>query len=167
MKQVLFGYEAKNKTRQDAITDFTEYAYEVLSRHNVKVSADVYGTIISSEEDSKIVGQDYEKMARNLDFICPMIYPSQYAAGSYGIKNPDASPYEIVYKALTESGKLLENNKENHASVRPWLQDFSATWIDGHISYDRKQVEKQIKAVYESGCDEWILWNAKNSYSLG
>ena len=41
MKQVVFGDEAKNKTRQDAITDFTEYAYEVLSRHNVKVAADV------------------------------------------------------------------------------------------------------------------------------
>ena len=51
--------------------------------------------------------------------------------------------------------------------VRPWLQDFTATWVDGHISYGYEEVQSQIQAVYDAGYNEWILWNAKNNYSIG
>jgi len=166
MKNVTFGRKAVTKSKQETISEFTEYAHRVLGQKGVKVSADVYGTIINSEGDSEIVGQNYKEMANHLDYICPMIYPSQYAPGAYGIKSPDAAPYEIVYNALKDSMSVLNESKEKHAIVRPWIQDFTATWIDGHIKYSKKQVEQQIKAVYEAGYEEWILWNARNSYSL-
>ena len=50
------------------------------------MAADVFGTVIENETDQQIVGQDYVKMAEYLDYICPMIYPSHYRNGSYGIR---------------------------------------------------------------------------------
>ena len=61
------------------------------------VAADVFGTVIENETDQQIVGQDYVKMAEYLDYICPMIYPSHYRNGSYGIAVPDADPYHTIY----------------------------------------------------------------------
>ena len=34
-------------------------------------------------------GQVYNDMARHLDYICPMIYPSHYGDGNFGIEHPD------------------------------------------------------------------------------
>ena len=53
------------------------------------------------------------------------------------------------------------------ASVRPWLQDFTATWVKGHIQYGPEQIRAQIQAVYDAGYEEWILWNASNRYTEG
>ena len=53
------------------------------------------------------------------------------------------------------------------AAVRPWLQDFTATWVKGHISYGPEEIRAQIQAVYDAGYEEWILWNAANRYTEG
>lgn len=53
------------------------------------------------------------------------------------------------------------------ADVRPWLQDFTATWVKGHIQYGPQQIREQIQAVYDAGYEEWILWNAANRYTEG
>lgn len=167
MKQVNFGKEAKDKTKIEAITEFTKYAYEELSPLGVYVSADVYGTIINSEVDSKIVGQSYVQMAKYLDYICPMIYPSHYADGSYGIDYPDLEPYLLIKSALENSKEVLEAKKEgeHQAIVRPWLQDFTATWVKQHQKYGADEIKEQIQGVYDAGCEEWILWNGMNSYT--
>lgn len=51
------------------------------------------------------------------------------------------------------------------AQVRPWLQDFTATWVKGHINYEAEEIRAQIQAVYDAGYEEWILWNASNRYT--
>lgn len=167
MKQVNFGKEAKGKSKIEAITEFTKYAYEELSPLGVYVSADVYGTIISSDVDSKIVGQSYAEMAKYLDYICPMIYPSHYANGSYGIDYPDLDPYLLIKSALEDSKEVLEAKKEgeHQAIVRPWLQDFTATWVKQHQKYGADEIKQQIKGAYDAGCEEWILWNGNNRYT--
>lgn len=162
-----YGEEAIEKSKTDVITEFTAYAYEQLSPLGVQVSADVFGTVIDNENDAALVGQDYGAMAMHLDYICPMIYPSHYRDGVYGIEHPDLQPYETVTAALQASEEILEGipEGEHRAVVRPWLQDFTATWIAHHQSYGGEQVRQQIQAVYDSGYKEWLLWNAKCSYT--
>ena len=41
-----YGEESLEKSKTDLITEFTAYAYETLSPLGVKVSADVFGTVI-------------------------------------------------------------------------------------------------------------------------
>ncbi len=163
MGNVTYGAESKHTSKRELITEFTRCASRLLRGMDVKVSADVFGGIMSSKQDSTNIGQDYSKMAQNLDCICPMLYPSQFAKGCYGVDNPDGSPYEIVYRALKDSQSQLEN--QNPVTVRPWLQDFTATWLRPHTNYDENKIRTQIEAVYASGYDEWILWNAANKYT--
>ena len=101
-----------------------------------------------------------------MDAISPMVYPSHYANGVFGLKVPDAHPYETVSAAMQGSAEELQEIPEaERAVVRPWLQAFTATWVPGHISYNGTQIREQIQAVYDAGYEEWILWNATNRYS--
>ena len=63
----------------------------------------------------------------------------------------------MVEQAIVEKHKFM--NK-----VRLWLQCFTAPWRNGHIKYGSKEIRDQIKAVYDAGYEEWILWNASNRY---
>lgn len=103
-----FGPAAEEQSKTDVITEFTQYAYDKLSPEGVYVSADVYGTIIDSKIDQDIVGQNFVDMASHLDYICPMVYPSHYANGVYGIPIPDAQPYDTVKAAMQAAAKQLE-----------------------------------------------------------
>ena len=107
-------------------------------------------------------------MAKYLDYICPMVYPSHYAYGAYGIEYPDLEPYQLILKSMEASKKVLDEipEGEHKAIVRPWLQDFTATWIKRHKKYAGQEIKDQIKGVYDSGYDEWILWNGSNNYTI-
>lgn len=162
-----FGKAAKDKTKEEIITEFTQYAYENLKPLGVFVSADVYGTIINSKIDAARVGQNYVEMAKHLDYICPMIYPSHFGEGNYGVKYPDLEPQEIIRKSLLASKEKLAAipEGEHKAIVRPWLQDFTASWIKHYQKYGKEQIREQISGVYDAGYEEWILWNSGCNYT--
>ncbi|MDR1001149.1 MAG: putative glycoside hydrolase [Clostridiales bacterium] len=156
------------KTKVDAITSFLQQAIDVLRPLGVTVSADVYGTIIGSELDAGIVGQDYVKIASIVDVICPMVYPSHYANGSMGIDIPDFAPYDTIHKAMQLSNEKLSAIPEaDRAIVRPWLQDFTASYLGKYMNYGADERYAQIKATYDAGLSEWLLWDASNKYDAG
>lgn len=79
MRDVVFDEAVTGgRSKTDVITEFVKYAYENLASQGLFVSADVFGTIIGSDIDAQAVGQVYTEMAKHLDYICPMIYPSHY-----------------------------------------------------------------------------------------
>jgi len=171
MKDVVFDdADTLGRSKTEAITEFISYAYDRLAREGLYVSADVFGTIMRSQEDAASVGQKYTEMAEHLDYICPMIYPSHYSPGNFGIENPDKEPYDTIRNALKGSRELLaaaEKEGSSQAIVRPWLQDFTASYLTDYIDYKDEQVRAQIQAVYDAGYDEWILWDAGVSYHYG
>lgn len=161
-----YGIDMEAYPKRQAIQDFLAYAGDRLHEKGCVVTADVFGTIIGSETDVQTVGQDYTALGQTVDAISPMVYPSHYANGVFGLKVPDANPYETVSAAMQGSVEELQGIPEaQRAVVRPWLQAFTATWVPGHISYNGTQIREQIQAVYDAGYEEWILWNAANRYS--
>lgn len=164
-----YGQEGKEKTMAQAISDFLSYARERLSKKGVVVSADIYGLVTTVKDDMGI-GQHLETLAVSTDVLCPMVYPSHYAYGSYGIKYPDLEPYKTVYTSLSTAKQridVLETDKPK-AKIRPWLQDFTGTWLrpkSAYKKYKAEDIRAQIKAAYDSGLKEWILWNAGNKYT--
>ncbi len=164
--EVDYGEDSATVSKTEIITQFTKYAHDKLSPLGVAVSADVFGTIIDNAYDSGIVGQDYAAISSNLDVICPMIYPSHYASGVYNQKYPNSAPYEMITGAMQASDTALSGlTEEEKPIVRPWLQDFTASWIKPYQAYGAKEVREQIQAVYDAGYTEWILWNASNRYT--
>ncbi len=164
--EVDYGEDSATVSKTEIITQFTQYAHDKLSPLGVPVSADVFGTIIDNSYDSSIVGQDYAAISSNLDVICPMIYPSHYASGVYNQQYPNSAPYEMITGAMNASDSALSGLPEDEKPiVRPWLQDFTASWISPYQPYGAEEVRAQIQAVYDAGYTEWILWNASNRYT--
>lgn len=160
-----YGVDVDTCKKEQAIEGFLSYAADRLHEKNVIVGADVFGTVIDSKIDQEYTGQNYQALGGVVDVLSPMIYPSHYRNGVYGLRVPDAYPYETILHALEASNKELEPVKEeDRAIVRPWLQSFTATWVPGHISYGGEEIKKQIQAVQDAGYEEWILWNAANRY---
>lgn len=161
--------EVRGRDKISIITEKVQYLSDNLKPLGVYVSCDVFGTIIGSRIDSRLVGQDYTVMSTIVDYMCPMIYPSHYAAGNFGLDMPDKHPYESILGALKLSKSVLSKSQtdgEKQAVVRPWLQSFTASWLGSgnYIEYDAEAVRKEIQAVYDAGYDEWILWSVSVSY---
>lgn len=155
------------RSKTDIITEFIDYAYERLAEENIYVAADVFGAIIGGGVDSDSVGQSYGDMAEHLDYICPMIYPSHYGDGNFGIEHPDTQPYDTIFAALQGSKEALGGHTKKNGDaiiVRPWLQDFTASYLANYIEYGPTQIREQIQAVYDAGYDEWMLWSAACRY---
>ena len=161
-----YSAPADDEHRQQYINEFLNTIVDTLHKKNIAVTADVFGTIIQSDQDSKHIGQNYVTLAQELDGLNPMIYPSHYASGEFGIDVPDAAPYETVYASLQGSKNVLADVPEDDCAViRPWLQAFTASWVEGYIEYDGNAIRKQIQGVYDAGYEEWILWSSKSTYS--
>lgn len=156
------GREGRDKDQ--GIEDFLKFARKELEPYPVHLSADVFGVITRSWDDKPDdIGQTWRLIANQVEYTCPMIYPSHYGPNLYGFPVPDQHPYEVVRYALLEA---IERNaaQQNPGIIRPWYQAFTASWIQGHIPYDAKAVSDQIVAGAELGIEEYILWNASNHY---
>lgn len=153
----------KGESKPETIQNYLKYAREQLSPMGVYISADIYG-LVGSVADDMALGQYWEAVSNIVDYVSPMMYPSHYANGTYGLSVPDAFPYETVYHS-TKDSVARNKNIQTPATIRPWIQDFTAPWVKGYIKYGPKQVEDQIRAMEENGVTEFMLWNAGNKYS--
>ncbi|KKB38121.1 putative glycoside hydrolase [Bacillus thermotolerans] len=150
--------------RVQAVTDFVAYAREKLEPYNVDVSVDIFGYSATLPEAPGI-GQNFSKISENVDVISSMIYPSHWTS-YFGIAKPDTEPYRLVREyAKVENEKLAA--LDTPPTSRPWLQDFTASWLGSgnYIRYGKEEIEAQIRALNDSGIDEFLLWNASNNYT--
>mgnify|MGYP002749460269 CR=1 FL=1 len=162
LDKVLNYRNTDNMTKAEAIQKYLNYAKKELSPYNVYISADIYGQVGSSSDDMSL-GQFWEAVSSEVDYVSPMMYPSHYGKGVYGLDIPDANPYKTIYHSTKDSINR-NNNISSPAIIRPWIQAFTATWVKGHITYGPKEVKEQIKAMKDLGVDEYILWSATNRY---
>src|SRR4030067_928170 len=92
------------------ISSFVEEADRGLSQYNVKLSVDVFG--LTTLSDDVGIGQNFKQLIDRADYVSPMIYPSHYYKGSYGYKNPNNAPYEIIRRSLKDAiGKSVDQLK--------------------------------------------------------
>jgi hypothetical protein len=96
-------------------------------------------------------------MAASADYIAPMVYPSHWGPGEYGVRNPNRSPYPIVRRSLADFQRLVRGSD---TQIMPWLQDFSLG-----VTYGPAQVSAQIRAAKDAGIDSFLLWNAAARYT--
>lgn len=167
-KIIDYGSSAKGKSKAEAIAEFLAFGRERLEKKGVVVSADVFGLVTTATDDMKI-GQHLESIAGSVDVICPMVYPSHYGKGSYGVTEPDFEPYKIVNKSMEVAQGRINAIKgvSRKAVLRPWLQDFTASYLPRYKRYGPAEVRAQIDATYDAGAEEWLLWNAGNKYTAG
>lgn len=146
----------------DVITAFLAEARRRIHDAGAYVSADVFGlTTYSYSWDGDGTGQVLERLAAQIDYLSPMVYPSHYGPGNYGLRpHPVDFPYETVRRAMEEARMRSQGLR---ARIRPWLEDFAPTWLGR--SHSPQRVRRQKQAVYDAGLEGWMLWNAGNDFS--
>ena len=150
---------ADGRLKAEVIREFLQYSRSALADLGVFATADVFGVATSATRDVGI-GQHWESMVDVVDALLPMVYPSHYSAGSFGLDEPNAYPYEIVRGALRDAQRRSAD-VEGAGATRPWLQDFTL----GPPIYGGPEVRAQIQAAYDAGVDEWVLWNPGSRYT--
>lgn len=156
--------ERNDRKKDEGIEDFLEFARKELKPYKVHVAADVFGIVTNSWDDTPDdIGQTWRKVANQVEYICPMIYPSHYGPGFYGYDVPDREPYGVSRLAVMEA---IERNaaQKDPAIIRPWFQGFSAPWVKGYMEYDAKAISDQMVAASELGVEEYIIWSGSNNY---
>lgn len=145
------------KTSGEALVAFLKRAAERLKPLGVKVSIDTFG-LTTSVDNGMGIGQHLAAMAETMDHVSPMMYPSHYAPGEYGLADPNRHPYITIRRGVQDALARLGGRPE---ALRPFLQDFSMRGV----RYDAARVRGQILAAEELGVKGWILWNAQNKYT--
>jgi hypothetical protein len=138
------------------IARFVHYAARRLHPLGARVSVDVFG--LSATRDLGI-GQKPGRLARYVDAVYPMVYPSHFYAGEYGLDDPNADPGDTVDQALADFQRELRGKK---ALLVPWLQDFSLG-----RTYTLGDVRAQIQAARGRGAAGFMLWNPVGVYTTG
>ena len=151
---------ANGRSRAQVIREQLGATRAALEPAGVPMTIDVFGLTTSDTTDMGI-GQRWEMFADQADAILPMTYPSHYAPGSYGIANPNASPYATIARAMRDAKQRTEGIPDAGVII-PWYQDFTL----GPPRYGVAEVRAQIKAGYDNGFPSWILWNPRSVYTL-
>ena len=139
---------------QASIVSFVADARRRLEPTGAFLGASLFGIAAFRPEE---VAQDVPRIARNVDYVAPLIYPSHWGPGVYGVAEPESEPKKIIEQSLIHFNELVENTG---ARVVPWLQDFSL-----RVTYGPKQVCDQINGAKAEGVGEWILWDANVTYT--
>ncbi len=147
------SFPGKYGEKSEAIADFLAYARPRLESLGVWVSADVFGYVVDTGS-VKGIGQDLRMMCRNIDLICPMVYPDHYQLGAFGIEYPPAEPYKLIKKAMAKTPGWVAGTG---AKCRPWLQAHDDI-LSRKLDYTPAMVKEEIKAAAELGFDEYLLW---------
>jgi hypothetical protein len=138
------------------IPAFVQYAVSRLHPLGVRVSVDVFG--LSATRDLGI-GQLPRRLSQYADAVYPMVYPSHYSAGEYGLDVPDNWPGQTVSHSLGDFRRALEGR---HTRLIPWLQDFSLG-----RRYTLQDVRDQIYAARAYHTNGFLLWNPEGVYTPG
>lgn len=134
---------------------FLKYARSRLRPLGVRISADVFGLAATRNLG---IAQFPRRMAPYLDSIYPMVYPSHYVSGEYGIVNPDSRPGTTVAYSLRDFRDQLQGRSPK---LIPWLQDFSLG-----RPYSLADVQDQIQAARLEHAKGFMLWNATGTYTV-
>jgi hypothetical protein len=146
--------------RQEAmaatIARFVHYAANRLRPMGARVSVDVFGL---SATRNLGIGQSPRRLARIVDAIYPMVYPSHYGSGEHGLSDPSAVPGRTVGRSLRDFRRQLRGGR---AKLIPWLEDFT---LGGETTVEK--VQEQIRAARRWKTSGFLLWNPGGEYTDG
>jgi hypothetical protein len=138
------------------IARFVHYAANRIRPLGARVSVDVFGL---SATRNLGIGQSPRRLARIVDAIYPMVYPSHYGSGELGLSDPSAVPGRTVGRSLRDFRRQMRGGR---AKLIPWLEDFT---LGGTTTVAK--VQQQIRAARRWKTAGFLLWNPLGVYTDG
>lgn len=160
--------------------EFEQFLAEGIRRKNASIfySADIFGYAAMRGEPG--IGQYVEDFVEFGFGVYGMFYPSHYNCNEFGVKDPNAHPYLVLYKSLSEQVKRLQSKGYRKARIISWVQGFDLANTYGcggkinyadNVSMFREQTRaitsvRAEKAFKDFGIDDsWIVWNPAVYYN--
>ncbi|WP_218079331.1 putative glycoside hydrolase [Anthocerotibacter panamensis] len=159
----VYTFDEKKTPRYTYITQFLRQAHALLHGRKALLSIDVFGIMAWSRDvDLAITGQNLTEMARYVDVISPMLYPSHFYGQFQGMAYPPHAPYTLVAQGVKRLKDKL-GPQGYHVTIRPWLQGFpfraTTQWGPGYI-------RTQMEASVDNSGVGWMVWDAYNGYDV-
>lgn len=161
MATAIFPSRRPGDSQRESVRRHVRMMKQRLGPLGVPVTFDIFGLTASATGGSDLgIGQVWEDFITTADVVLPMVYPSHYYRGAYGIPVPNAAPYRVVRRALEEA--IQRSQLEGAAEIRPFLQAF--TLGRRKPRYTPHEIREQIRAAEDVGINSWVLWNPRSVY---
>ncbi len=145
------------KTAADvAVARFVAESSDRLDGTEALLGVSVFGIASTRPEQ---IAQDIQLLAPHVDYVSPMVYPSHWGDGEFGVADPVRQPGDIVRASVEDFHRVVAGSG---AAVVPWLQDFDS----GDVVYDVQKVSAQIDAARSTGSPGFLLWNPRSQYTV-
>jgi hypothetical protein len=142
--------------RESAIASFLAFARERIA---APISIDIYGANGWYRSGAR-TGQDVELLARYVDVICPMLYPSHFEQTFLAQEPAVDRPWRIYRLGSLRNARIARNR----VIVRPYVQSFYL-----NVSYDRAfygpdYVAREVAGVLDGQNLGMTFWNNVDRY---
>jgi len=156
-RDIVTRHRGENTNRVAALSSFLSKARNALE---LPIGIDVYG--FNAWYRTVYLGQDVEELARYVDVISPMLYPSHFPRSFYG---------ELEYldwaEFLYRDGSARSTEITGDALIRPYIQAFLiGSELQFSTPYYREYLLRQLQGAREGGASGFTLWNASGRYYM-
>ena len=153
-----YYYDENMQKRWEVINDFLAKAHEITKEYEIKLGIDVFGATIYGDIDWDLVGQYIPEIAKNVDVIYPMVYPSHISPDYNGFSNPYGAPYPFIYDSITKFITAADGNAE----IRTWIQGFPLRIPN----FGEWFIKEQVRGTYDAGANDFVIWSPGNIYGV-
>lgn len=155
-----YRFQREGMTRIDALESYMVMARKAL---RVPISTDLYG-FNSWYRMGNWIGQNIEMLARYVDVVCPMFYPSHFPA-EFMEKVPYLERAKDIYRSGTRRAKEIVRGR---ADIRPFVQAFLLEPKELSMSEETysRYLRMQLEGAMEAQSSGFTLWNAANDYFM-
>lgn len=155
-----YPHEKAGVSKVEIISGFLKDVRTRLEKYKTSLAVDIFGvTAWQSKNDVKNLGQDIKQMAKYIDVLSPMLYPSHFHAGYDGYANPGSEPYYFIATGIRKTKEILSGEA---VAIVPWIQGFNMHSPNFGPNY----ILEQIRACKETGAKGYLVWNARNIYDV-
>ncbi|MEA3020328.1 MAG: hypothetical protein QOI47_1852 [Actinomycetota bacterium] len=152
VQMVIPGLRPNDSVEAQVAAFLTEAHVKVRSAGALQ-GASVFGI---AAKEPETIGQSVPLIAKAVDYIAPMVYPSLWVPSYYHVPDPPRMPFAIVTRALED---FQNQSKSTGVTIVPWLQDFSLG-----ANYGADQVRAQVDAANGLGIKSFLLWSPRVKY---
>ncbi|MBQ1999038.1 MAG: hypothetical protein II220_06075, partial [Spirochaetales bacterium] len=151
-----YTWREKGMNREAALISFLSHARENI---DAPIGIDIYGSNGWYRSGVR-TGQDAELLAKYVDVICPMFYPSHFEQDFLAHAPAEDRTYRIYYMGGYRNSLVVHNR----AVIRPWVQTFSLPVTYDRKYYGKEYVRREILGVRDSLNVGYMYWNNSGRY---
>jgi hypothetical protein len=159
IKNADFHLQERGLTKTIVIRDFVRRVHALTRSRGVPLSLDIFGIVsLGRRADIESLGQDPALLSKECEALSPMVYPSHYGPGMFGLDAPGDRPEVAGWGTRGVKDQVPTGG----AVVRPWLQ--AASWKSN--GFGQGYIAREIHAADKAGGEGWLLWNPGQTYDF-